>query len=183
MYDENQEVENLADEISSSIISQNDVNYINHVLGKPIDSVKDEKDTCLTQDSQENFDFIDGDDVPIELIEGEVDNYSIEHSITYACGEVDFQSIDKCEMVKLQDVPIEVANEQEIEECIKEEVVSDMTLPEVYRVDMEIHTDLQLETPIIKSEEKCVIQSEPKLVQDVALLCDIPTHFKLLLNL
>ena len=82
-------------------------------------------------------------------------------------------------MVKLQNVPIEVhkehvTNEQEIEECI-EEVVNDMTLPEVYRVDTEIHTDIQLETPIIKSDEKCVTQSEPKLVQDMALLCDTPT--------
>ena len=126
----------------------------------------------MTQDSQEEFDFIDGDDVLIELM---VDIYSIEHPITYAHGEVDFQSIDKCEMVKLQDVPIEVTNEQEIEECIQEEVVSDMTLPEVYRVDTEIYTDIQLETPMIKLEEKCVTQSEPKLVQDMALLCDTPT--------
>ena len=46
-----------------------------------------------------------------------------------------------------------------------------MTLPEVYRVDMEIHTDIQLETPMIKSEEKC----ESKLVWDMALLYDTPT--------
>ena len=50
-----------------------------------------------------------------------------------------------------------------------------MTLPEVYRVDMEIHTDVQLETPIIKSEEKCVTQVEPKFIQDMALLHDAPT--------
>ena len=50
-----------------------------------------------------------------------------------------------------------------------------MTLPEVYRVDREVHKDVQLETPMIESEEKCVMQSEPKLVQDVALLCDTPT--------
>ena len=47
-----------------------------------------------------------------------------------------------------------------------------MTLP---KVDTEIHTDIQLETPMIKSEEKCVTQSEPKLVQDMALLHDTPT--------
>ena len=164
-YVKNQEVENLADENSSS---QSDVNYVNHPL---IDFVKDEKDTCLTQDPQEDFDFIDS--VEIELIEGKVDNYSIEHPITYACGEVDFQSIDNCETVKLQDVPIEVANEQEIEECI-EEVVSDMTLPEVYRVDTE-KTHRQLETPMIKSEEKCVMLNESKLVQDMALLHDTST--------
>ena len=47
-------------------------------------------------------------------------------------------------MIKLQDVPIEVANEQEIEEFIQEEAFSDMTIPEVYRVDTEIHTDVQV---------------------------------------
>ena len=98
----------MADENSKRIDSQIDVDYINHVIDELIYFVKDEKDTCLTQDSQENFDFIDGDDILIELIEGKVDNYSIEHPITYAHGEVDFQSIDKCEMVKLQDVPNEV---------------------------------------------------------------------------
>ena len=67
-----------------------------------------------------------------------------------------------------------MANEQEIEECI-EEVVSDMTLPKDYRIDTERHTDIQLETPMIKSEEKCVMQNEPKLVQDMALLCDTPS--------
>ena len=77
-YVKNQEVENLAVENSSSINSQNDVNYVNH---EPIDSVKD---TCLIQDSQEHFDFIDSDAVLIELIEGKVDNYSLEHPITYA---------------------------------------------------------------------------------------------------
>ena len=40
-YVKNQEVENLADENSSS---QNDVNYVNHQL---IDFVKDEKDTYM----------------------------------------------------------------------------------------------------------------------------------------
>ena len=56
-----------------------------------------------------------------------------------------------------------------------EEVVSDMTLPEVYTVETEIHTDVQLEAPMIKSEEKCITQNEPKLAQDMALLNDIST--------
>ena len=151
-YVKNQEVENLADENSSS---QNDVNH------ELIDFFKDEKDTDLTQDSQEDFDFIDGVDVSIGLIEGKVDNYSTEYPIRYASGEVDYHSIDKGETAELQDVPIEVTNEQEIEECI-EEVVSDMTLPEGYRVEMKIHTDVKLEIPIIKSEEPCVMRSELK---------------------
>ena len=64
MHVKNQLVENLAedksDENSGSIKSQNDVNYTNHIIGEIIEYVKDEKDTCLTQDSQEDFDFIDG---------------------------------------------------------------------------------------------------------------------------
>ena len=47
VYVKGQVVENLAedksDENSSNIHSQNDVNYINHVLGELIDSVRDEK--------------------------------------------------------------------------------------------------------------------------------------------
>ena len=165
---------------------QNDVNYVNHVLGKLIDSFKNEKDTCysLTQDLQGDFDFIDGVDVPIKLTERKADNYFIENPMTYVY-QVDLKSIDKYEIVELQDVhgkvelqdiPIAVINEQEIEACTQEEeVVGDMALPEVYRVDTEIHTGIQLETPMIKSEEKCVTPSEPKLVQDMALFHDTPT--------
>ena len=124
-YAKSQEAENMTKEIhcDGSINSQNDVNYINQAIGELIDSVKDERDTCLTQDSQEDFDFIDS--VDIELIEGKVDNYCIELSIPYVHGEIDYQSIDKSETTELQDVPIQVAIEQGIEECI-EEVVSDV---------------------------------------------------------
>ena len=76
-----------------------------------------------------------------------------------------------CETEKLQDIPIGVANEQELEECMQEEVVSDMTLPEIYRVDKKIHTDVQLEIPIIKSEGH-IVQDESKLGQDRILFCD-----------
>ena len=54
---------------------------------------------------------------------------------------------------------------------MQEEVVIDITLPELYRVDEKVHTGIKI---IIKSEERCVMQSEPKLVQDMALLCDAP---------
>ena len=45
---------------------------------------------------------------------------------------------------------------QEREECT-EEVVNDVTLPEVYRVDEKIHTGVKIEIPIIKSVEPCVM--------------------------
>ena len=133
----------------------------------------DEKDTDLIQESQEDFDFRDG--VEIELNEGKADNYYLEYPFTYEYGEVDFQRIDKSEItVKLQEIPIKVANEQEREECMQEEVVSDITLPEIYRVDEKI----QLEIPIIKSEEGHIVQDEPKLVQDRTLICAIPNRLQ-----
>ena len=96
--------------------------------------------------------------------------------------EIDSQGIDECKTEKLQDIPIEVANEQELEECMQEETVSDMTLPEIYRVDEKIHTDVQLEIPVIKSEGH-IVQDEPKLVQDRTLSVLYPIHFKLMLQL
>ena len=75
---------------------------------------------------------------------------------------------------KICKIYIEVVNEQELEECMQEEVVSDMTLPEMYRVDERMHTDVQLEIPIIKSGEGHIVQDEPKLVQDRTLICAIP---------
>ena len=140
-----------------------DESNVNH---ETIDSVNDEKDICLTQDSQEDFDFIDNDEVPNEFIEGEVDNYSIELPIPYAC-EIDYQSIDRSETTELQDVPIQVAIEQEIEECI-EEVVGDMTLPEMYSSDVKIHTDVKLEMPMIKSCETVDLQYEQEIEECVA---------------
>ena len=48
-YVKNQEIQNLADEHSSNINSQNDINYINQTIYELIDSVKDETDTCFIQ--------------------------------------------------------------------------------------------------------------------------------------
>ena len=74
----------------------------------------------------------------------------------------------------MQDIPIEITNEQEIEECMQEEVFSDMALPEIYRVDEKIHTDVQLEIPIIKSEKMCMMQDDQKLVQGRTMICATP---------
>ena len=68
-YAKSQEAENLTKDINHDVSanSQHKVNYVNQ---EPIDSVKGGKDTCLTQDLQED------DEVPNEFIEGEVDDYS-----------------------------------------------------------------------------------------------------------
>ena len=75
-YVKNQEVESLTNENSSF---QNDVNYVNHEC---IDLDKDEKDIGLTQDLQENVESVQSVSVATKIIEGEVDDYSIQHFVT-----------------------------------------------------------------------------------------------------
>ena len=158
---------------------------------------------------QENVESVQSVSVPTKIIEGKIDDYSIQHSVLSSHEEhiqdidiydmvempnistritddpiieefmleeeeIDSQGIGECKTEKLQDIPIEVAKEQELEECMQEEVVRNMTLPEIYRVDERIHTDVQLEIPIIKLEEGHIVQDEPKLVQDRTLICAIP---------
>ena len=115
------------------------------------------------------YDVVEMPNIPTRITDDQViEEFMLEEE------EIDSQGIDECKTEKLQDIPIEVVNEQELEECMQEEVVSDMTLPEIYRVDEKIHTDVQLEIPIIKSEEGHIVQDEPKLVQDRTLICAIP---------
>ena len=114
------------------------------------------------------YDVVEMPNIPARITDDQViEGFMLEE-------EIDSQGIDECKTEKLQDIPIEIANKQELEECIQEEVVSDMTLPEIYRVDERIHTDVQLEIPIIKSEEGHIVQDEPRLVQDRTLICDAP---------
>ena len=115
------------------------------------------------------YDVVEMPDKPTRIADDQViEEFMLEEE------EIDSQGIDGCKTEKLQDIPIELANKQELEECMQEEVVSDMALPEIYRVDERIHTDVQLEIPIIKSEEGYIVQDEPKLVQDRTLICVIP---------
>ena len=114
------------------------------------------------------YDVVEMPNIPARITDDQViEEFMLEE-------ETDSQGIDECKTETLQDISIEVANKQELEECMQEEVVSDMTLPEIYRVDERVHTDVQLEIPIIKSEEGHIVQDESRLVQDRTLICDIP---------
>ena len=198
-----QKAEKLTKDHHDNISITNSQSNMNPVNYEPINL-----DTGLTQDLQENVESIQSVSIVTKIIEGEVDDYSIQYSVISPHEEniqdidiydmvempdistritddqvieefmleeeeIDFQGIDEYKIVKLQDVPIKVVNEQELEECMQEEIVSDMTLPEICRVDEKIHTDVQLEIPIIKSEGH-IVQDEPKLVQDRTLICAIP---------
>ena len=115
------------------------------------------------------YDVVEMPDIPTRIADDQViEEFMLEEE------EINSQGIDECKTEKLQDIPIEVVNEQDLEEIMQEEVVSDMTWLEIYRVDERIHTDVQLEIPIIKSEEGHIVQDEPKLVQDKTLICAIP---------
>ena len=113
-YVKNQEVESLTDENSSL---QNDVNYVNHEF---IDFVKDEKDIGLTQDLQENVESVESVSVATKIIEGEVDDYSIQHSVT-SPHEESIQDIDIYDIVEMPDIPTRIADDQVIEEFMLEE--------------------------------------------------------------
>ena len=68
----------------------------------------------------------------------------------------------------------------EIDTCVLEEVVSDIILQEVYKVDVEIHRDMQLEKQVIfpptiySAEDMGVTLSQPRLVKNMSPLPDKP---------
>ena len=76
--------------------------------------------TRLTQDLQENVEFVQGVSVLIKIIEGEVDDYSIQCFITPPHTE-NIQDIDISDMVEMPDIPIRIADDQVIEESMLEE--------------------------------------------------------------
>ena len=83
-------------------------------------------------------------------------------------------------------MPVRIAYEQE--EFI-EEKVCDRSLPKMYGAKESVHKDeIKLETPKINAVkmselprevklEMAIEQSNSKLVQDVTLVSDVPTHF------
>ena len=92
--------------------------------------------------------------------------------------EIDFQGIDECRKVDIQDeleieeciasetvelpeIPVRVVYEQE--DCMKEEI-SNIPLPEIYRAEESMHKDeLKLETPKINAVEISEMPSGIKL--------------------
>ena len=99
------------DNISNTRLQSN-VKSINY---KPINL-----DTGLTQDFQENVEPIQNIGVLAKIIEGEVDDYSIQHSVT-SPHEENIQDIDIYDMVEMPDIPKRIADDQVIEEFMLEE--------------------------------------------------------------
>ena len=197
-YSKCQEPESLTKDPLVYVSNTSSQNFMKPVNYEPIEVQSQSVGENITVDSQDELDLwelVEIPDTPTRLAEGKIlEEFVLE-------GEIEFQGIDKCKIVELQDeqdierwiasetvglpeIPVRIAYDQE--ECIEEEIC-DMSLPEMYSAEESIHTDkLRLETPIINEVEINEIprevkleipieQSESKLVQNVTLLSNVPT--------
>ena len=76
----------------------------------------------MTQDLQENVEFVQSISVPTKIIEEEVGDYSIQHSVT-SPHEENIQDIDIYDMVEMPDIPTRIADDQVIEEFMLEDEI------------------------------------------------------------
>ena len=65
-------------------------------------------DTSLTQDLQENVESIQSVSIVTTIIEGKVDDYPIQHSVTSPYEEKN-QNIDIYDVVEMPDTPTRIA--------------------------------------------------------------------------
>ena len=143
-------------------------------------------------DELELWELTEIPDTPIRLAEGQVlEEFMLEE-------EIEFQGIDKCkrvelpdeqeidrEMVKLPEMPIKIACEQE--ECVDEEIC-DMSLPKLYRAEESVpKNEVKLEIPETNAVKISALSKEVKLEmpmeqngsqlgQDVNMDSDVPTQ-------
>ena len=121
--------------ILDSIHSQADVD---HLIAERIENVKSQKAEKLTKDAHDNIsntssqsnmnpvnyepnvESIQGISVPTKIIEGEVDDYSIQHSVT-SLHEENIQDVDIYDTVKMPGIPTRITDDQVIEEFMLEE--------------------------------------------------------------
>ena len=76
-FAKNQKAEKLSKDQHDHISNTNSQSRVNPLSYEPINL-----DIGLTQDLQENVESVQSFGVPTEIIEGEVDDYSIQHSVT-----------------------------------------------------------------------------------------------------
>ena len=98
-FAKNQKAEKLAKDQHDHISNTNSQSRVNPLSYKPINL-----DIGLTQDLQENVESVQSFGVPTKIIEGEVDDYSIQHSVTSPYEE-NIQNIDIYDVVEMPDIP------------------------------------------------------------------------------
>ena len=119
----------------SHINSQSNVNPINY---EPINL-----GIGLTQDLQENVESVQSVSVATKIIEGEIDDYSIQHTITSPHKE-NIQDIDIYDMVEMPDIFTRITDDQVIEESMLEENEKDTDLTQESQKDFILDMVLRL---------------------------------------
>ena len=123
----------------SNTSSQSNMNPVNY---EPINL-----DTGLTQDLQENVESIQSIGILTKIIE-EVDNYSIQHSVT-SPHEENIQDIDIYDTVEMPDIPTRITDDQVIEEFMLEEIdfqgIDECRIVEFQHVPIEVANKQELE--------------------------------------
>ena len=109
-FAKNQKAEKLAKDQHENISNTNSQSSMKPVNCKPIHS-----DTSLTQDLQETVESIQSVSIVTTIIEGKVDDYPIQLSVTSPYEE-NIQNIDIYDVVEIQDIPTRITDDQVIEE-------------------------------------------------------------------
>ena len=114
-FAKNQKAENLAKDQHENISNTNSQSNVNPVNCEPINL-----HTSLTKDLQENVESTQSVNIVTTIIEGKVDDYPIQLSVTSPYEE-NIQNIDICDVVEMPDIPTRIADDQVIEEFMLEE--------------------------------------------------------------
>ena len=107
-------------------------------------------DTGLMQDLQENVESVQSISVLTKITEGEVDDYSIQHSVTSPHKE-NIQDIDIYHTVEMPDIPTRITDDQVIEEFMLEEEerdfqgIDECKIVELQDVSIEVANEQELE--------------------------------------
>ena len=112
-YAKSQKSEKLTKDHYDNISNTNSQNNMDPVNYEPINL-----DMGLTQDLQENVESVQINCILTKIIEGEMDDYSIQHSVI-SPHEENIQDIDIYDTVEMADIPTRIVDDQVIEEYVR----------------------------------------------------------------
>ena len=119
-------------------------------------------DTSLTQDLQENVESIQSVSIVTTIIEGKVDDYPIQHSVTSPYEE-NIQNIDIYDVVEMPDIPTRIADDQVIEEfMLEEEEIDSQGIDECKTEKLQ---DIPIEVANEQELEECMQEEDSRFSQ------------------
>ena len=134
-----QKAEKLTKDHYDNISITNSQSNMNPVNYEPINL-----DTGLTQDLQKNVESVQSVSIVTTIIEGKVDDYSVQHSVT-STHEENVQVIELYDMVEMPDISTRITDDQEIEKSMLEEDEKDTELTQESQEDFDFGDDVELE--------------------------------------